>query len=51
MIRCGTCDAESFVLEATSTSTWELRCANGHVWVPVPGTIIIIDVPGTADLP
>jgi hypothetical protein len=43
MIDCGTCGSTTFVLKADA-GAWDLGCSNGHMWVPVPGTELIITV-------
>jgi hypothetical protein len=43
--RCGTCGDGKIVMTVVEPElglwAWEISCGNGHVWVPVPGTVVV----------
>lgn len=46
--KCGECGETSFIIEGTYddwegwTPIWIIKCLHGHIWVPVPGTKVIV---------
>jgi hypothetical protein len=50
---CGTCGSRTLVIEAVwiveaGQGGWRIHCDKGHVWLPVPGTVITVNA-GAAD--
>jgi hypothetical protein len=44
---CGTCGSLTLVIEAVwlpaaEEGGWRIHCDTGHVWIPVPGTVITV---------
>lgn len=48
MIRCSQCGSSTLIL-AGMHDRWAMRCGEGHPWVPVPATIVVIEQ-GNSDL-